>query len=75
MLVVEARERGRGRLLAVEPDVFDRGRAAQGAILTHSTYMNLRYCHQTSASDSAKIPAQQTLGVAHRTAFDQRDVL
>ena len=72
MLVVEAREIGLGRLLAVEPDVFDRGRAAQGAMLTQSGYVNLRYCHQTSASNS---PAQQVLGVAHRTAFDQRDVL
>ena len=32
MLVVEARETGRGRLLAVEPEVLDRDRAASGAI-------------------------------------------
>ena len=31
-LVVEAREIGRGRLLAVEPDVLDRGRTGPGAI-------------------------------------------
>ena len=34
MLVVEAREIGRGRLLAVEPDVLDRGRTGPGAIFT-----------------------------------------
>lgn len=32
MLVVEAREIGRGRLLTVEPDVLDRDRAGPGAI-------------------------------------------
>ena len=37
MLVVEAREIGRGRLLAVEPDVLDRGRIGPGAILVHSS--------------------------------------
>ena len=34
MLVVEAREIGRGRLLAVEPDVLDRDRAGPEAIST-----------------------------------------
>ena len=34
MLVVEAREIGLGRLLAVEADVLDRGRVGPGAIFT-----------------------------------------
>ncbi len=34
MLVVEAREIGRGRLLAVEPEVLDLGRTGPEAILT-----------------------------------------
>ena len=54
MLVVEAREIGRGRLLAVEPDVLDRGRAGQGAMLTHSACLSLRYCHRKSAPHSAR---------------------
>ena len=66
---------GRGRLLAVEPDVFDLGRAGQGAMLTHGTCVNLRYCYETSVSHSAKTPDQQILEVSHRTAIDQRDVL
>lgn len=34
MLVVEAREIGCGGLLAVEPDVLDRGRAGSGVMVT-----------------------------------------
>lgn len=45
MLVVEAREIGRWRLLAVEPDVLDRGRAAQGAIVILDICLRLRHCH------------------------------
>ena len=66
---------GRGRLLAVEPDVFDLGRAGQGAMLTHKTCVNLRYCHQTSVSHSARTPDQQIVEVSHRTAFERRDFL
>lgn len=42
MLVVEAREIGRGRLLAVEPDVLDRDRAASEAIFLDGMQLKLR---------------------------------
>lgn len=74
MLVVEAREIGRGRLLTVEPDVLDRGRAAQGAIVIHSICLSLRHCDQKSAAQFAKVGSGSThVGVAHRSVFDSSD--
>ena len=45
MLVVEAREIGRGRLLVVEPDVLDRGRVG-AAMFVQGIYLKLRHFHQ-----------------------------
>ena len=52
MLVVEAREIGRGRLLALEPDVLDRGRIGSGAISVYGSCLVLgRFYPQISRSN------------------------
>ena len=73
MLVVEARDIGRGRLLTVEPDVLDRGRAAQGAMFVHSNCLGLQHYHQRSAAQSAKAFGSTNTGIAHRSVFDDSD--
>ena len=54
MLVVDAREIARGRLLAVEPDVLDLGRASSGAIFMLRIW-NYGTIVQESAPQVAKV--------------------
>ena len=63
MLVVEAREIGRGRLLAVDPEVLERGRAGQGAMFILSNCLG-----KSQTNNELTI-----VGVAHPSVFDKSD--
>lgn len=71
MLVVEAREIGPGRLLAVEPDVLDRGRAGPEAIFVNRSFLGLLHCVRKLAMYLAQTLTD--VGAAHRSVFEYSD--
>ncbi len=73
MLVVEAREIGRGRLLAVDPDVLDRGRAGPEAIFVHRICLRLRHCRLKVSTTICDSIGLTKVGGAHRPVFNDSD--